>query len=158
MDDSPSTRGTAVASVLRRHLEQGPRWLDVDGPSMGTTIRAGDRVRVAAAAEPRRGEIWAFCKESGRVVVHRFRRRIDGHYNFQGDAVWRSDEPVDRRLLIGRVVAVERGGVARRVGLMRLITGRLTLDIGTLRTRARRVWRRRAARLGSRRQDVTRTG
>ena len=135
-----------MAGVLRRSLAQGPRWLDVDGPSMGDAIRPGDRVRVQAAERPRRGEIWAFCKASGRIVVHRFRRRIDGQYNFQGDTVWRSDDPVDGRSLIGRIVAVERDGVVRRVGVVDLVRGRIALDLGTIRNRARRRWRRWRAR------------
>jgi hypothetical protein len=106
---------------------------------MGRAIRPGDVVLVRAGGEPRRGEIWAFCKASGGIVVHRFRRRIHGWYNFQGDAVWRSDDPVRRDQVVGRIVAVERGGSRRRIGSADLLKGRLALDVGTIAARIRRL-------------------
>jgi len=131
-----------VAGLLRRTIAAGDRWLPVDGPSMGRAIRPGDTVLVRAAAQPRRGEIWAFCKASGGIVVHRFRRRTDGWYHFQGDAVWHSDEPVRHEQIVGRIVAVERAGARRQIGSFDLVKGRLALDLGTIVTRSRRIWRR----------------
>jgi hypothetical protein len=126
----------AVAGVLRRRLEDGARWMDVDGRSMGAAIPAGAKVLVNGSPRPRRGEIWAFCLPDGTVVVHRYRRMIGGRHCFQGDATRWADEPVDGALLIGRVTMVDAGGRVRRFGAGQLALGRMRLDWGTLRRRA----------------------
>jgi hypothetical protein len=125
--------------VLRRRLEGGARWLDVDGRSMGAAIPPGSKVLVTAAPHPRRGEIWAFCLPGGAVVVHRYRRVIDGRHCFQGDANRWADEPVDAALLIGRVTMVDAGGRVRRTGTGQRVVGRVRLDWGALRRRTIRV-------------------
>jgi hypothetical protein len=124
-----------VAAVLRRRLEGGGRWIGVDGRSMGAGIPGGAKVLVERRQRPRRGEIWAFCLPNGSVVVHRYRRMIDGRHCFQGDANRWADEPVDAALLIGRVTTVDAGGRIRRIGLARTAAGRARLDWGTFRRR-----------------------
>jgi hypothetical protein len=138
----PSVRARAIAGVLRRSLPVGGRWLDVDGWSMGATIRGGESVLVVPATRPRRGQIWAFCLPDGSVFVHRFRRVIDGRYCFQGDARRWADEPVPPELLVGRVRAVRSGAHERRIGLVSWLGGRARLDGGTMVTRLRTVIRR----------------
>ncbi len=111
--------------------------MGVDGRSMGASIPAGAKVLVTAAPKPRRGEIWAFCLPDGTLVVHRYRRMIDGRHCFQGDATRWADEPVDAALLIGRVTAVDAGGRVRRVGALQRLLARVRLDGGALRRRIR---------------------
>src|SRR5439155_8787269 len=106
-----------IASILRRRASSRATWIDVSGVSMGKTILAGSRVRIAAAgAPPRWGEIWAFCNETGALVVHRCRARRGAGWLFQGDASPGPDPLVVPGRLIGRVVAVENEGRIRSVG------------------------------------------
>lgn len=132
-----------MASVLRRRVAAAPQWFDVDGPSMGDTIPSGSRVLVAAAARPRRGEIWAFCLPAGNLVVHRYRRLVDGRHCFQGDAMRWADEPVPAELLVGRVQAVETQGAQRTIGTREALRGRLRLDVEAVTRRVRALWRSR---------------
>ena len=93
-----------TARLMRTRAEAAPFWLDVSGTSMGWSIPSGTRVRVDATASPRRGEVWAFCNDTGDIVVHRFRRATGGGLRFQGDARVRADDSVEDAQLIGRVV------------------------------------------------------
>ncbi|MQA00009.1 MAG: hypothetical protein GEU80_11885 [Dehalococcoidia bacterium] len=80
---------------------------------MGRAIRSGSRVRLIVAERPRFGEVWAFCTEDGRVVVHRCIARRSGRYRFHGDTSG-PDAPVPLDRLIGRAIEVEdRGGEVR---------------------------------------------
>ena len=133
----------AAASLLQRRVALRPTWLPVMGESMGRTIRGGSDVLVAAAEEPRFGEVWAFCNAAGVLVVHRFARCRQGEYYFQGDAHW-PDPPVPRAWLVGRVLRVRSGGRERSLG------GRDRL-VGGLRLLLRRNARALARRLGLRR-------
>ena len=131
-----------VAHLLRRRVAQCPTWLPVVGGSMGRTIRTGSEVLVAASAEPRFGEVWAFCNSEGVLVVHRFLRRRQDEFYFQGDA-HRPDPPAPRERLVGRVLRIRYGGVERGLGEQDRLTGGARL---VLRQRARAV----AVRLGLR--------
>lgn len=110
-----TVRPETTASLLRAAARAGDLWLPVSGMSMGGSIRSGSRVRVVPAHRPRRGEIWAFCGESGAVVVHRFRRCRNDRYLFRGDALPVDDHPVAAERLVGRVVEVERAGQRSRL-------------------------------------------
>ena len=102
---------------------------------MGATIPAGARVLVTAARRPRRAEIWAFCLADATVVVHRFRRLVDGRFQFQGDARPWPDEPVGSELLVGRVIAIETDGGRRRLGRWTRLRDRARLDLDAIRRR-----------------------
>ena len=106
MSTQTDTSG-AIAAVLRRKAATQPLWIPVSGQSMGRSIGDG-RVRVAPAARPRRGEVWAFVIE-GRIIVHRFLGARHGRLWMQGDANPSPDPPVSGEVLIGKVVTVERG-------------------------------------------------
>gem|GEM_PF-6662712 len=78
---------------------------------MGRTIRAGDEVLIEPANKPRLGEVWAFCDEEAAIVVHRYVIQTSKGFWFQGDASGALDRPVPPEYLVGRVVAVVRGGL-----------------------------------------------
>ena len=82
--------------------------------------------------------MWAFCDDSGSIVVHRCRGRRGGLFVFEGDATGRADRPVDRSRLIGRVRAIRTEGGIRRLGPVDAGIG----TIGTLVRRALRLTRR----------------
>ncbi len=100
------------ARMLRESIGGSSPWMDVEGSSMGRAIPSGGRVRLALAAGPRFGEVWAFCAADGSVIVHRCIGRRAGCYRFRGDASG-ADPLVPPVRLIGRVVAVESGGAVR---------------------------------------------
>ncbi len=107
---------------------------------MGRAIAWGSEVLIEGAEQPRRGEIWAFCRADNKIVVHRYRRRAHDAYIFQGDAKFDPDEPVARDLLIGRVLSVrtDQGEVRELAGRAR-VTG-WVVESG--RSAARRLLRR----------------
>jgi SOS-response transcriptional repressor LexA len=122
---SPQTR----ADLLRRAAAARPLWLDVHGESMGTTITSGSSVRIEPAGAPRRGQIWAFCADDGRVLVHRYLGARGELVWLKGDANRDTDAPVHRVLLVGVVREIERDGRRRRVGRWRDVVGRIRLDV-----------------------------
>jgi signal peptidase I len=86
------------------------------GGSMHPTIREGEAITVAPArpAGIRRGDVILYRVGQG-VIAHRVARvaqRLDGALVFipRGDASQGRDEPVEETAILGRVVAVERGG------------------------------------------------
>jgi hypothetical protein len=84
---------------------------------MRPLLEPGDRVLVVASDRPRWGEVWAYSHPIGVVVVHRCRGR--GRHRellFQGDAEHRATASVPDDRLVGRAVAVEHEGRARRIG------------------------------------------
>jgi hypothetical protein len=112
------------ARLLRQAANTGtPLWIAAHGSSMGWTIRTGSKVHVVGNPDPRRGQLWAYCDGSGRVVVHRYRHRVDAGHVLQGDACARPDPPVDAEQLIGQVIAVRRGTRVRSVGRADVILG-----------------------------------
>jgi hypothetical protein len=60
--------------------------------------------------------VWAYCDESGTVVVHRYRRHVDTGHVLQGDTSASCDAPISDEQLIGRVVAVRVDGRVRALG------------------------------------------
>jgi len=115
VDAGPAPRDPlAIAQLLRRRVDAAPLWLTVDGSSMGWSIRGGTAVLVAPAVAPRPGEVWAFCDDTGTVVVHRARgRSARGGYRFQGDACVRGEDHVGVDRLVGQVVRLDppRAGI-----------------------------------------------
>ena len=86
------------------------------GGSMRPTIREGDAITVAPArpAGISRGDVILYRVGRG-VIAHRVARvarEPDGALVFipRGDASQGRDEPVEEGAILGRVVAVERGG------------------------------------------------
>jgi signal peptidase I len=104
------------------------------GQSMYPTIRDGEKVSVEPVLERdiKRGDILLY-KCHGRLIAHRVIRihsREEKSLVLRGDALNEPDAPVKFNQVLGRVVAVERGGrklkLARRkdtlrAGLRRLI-------------------------------------
>jgi signal peptidase len=93
------------------------------GASMRPFIRDGDVLELQPldGAPVRRGDVVLFREGAGRVVAHRVihLRREDGRVvlRTRGDALACPDGFVSREQVLGRVVALERGG--RRIGLDR---------------------------------------
>ena len=93
------------------------------GASMQPTIEDGELITVAPMAPEsvKRGDILLYQSESG-VHAHRVVGRVKGtvpllegdcpldHYLLRGDASVSCDAPVQLEQVIGRVVAVQRGG------------------------------------------------
>ena len=86
------------------------------GGSMHPTIREGEAITVAPArpAGINRGDVILYRVGQG-VIAHRVARvaqRPDGALVFspRGDAAQGRDDPVEEGAVLGRVVAVERGG------------------------------------------------
>ncbi|GEM_PF-1724915 len=98
----------ARAALVRKELAAGRTSLVVRGTSMGWSVPDGATVVLAlrTGVDPRRGEVWAFCDDDGRILVHRARGRAGDRHRFQGDAVVRADDPVPSTQLIGRVERV----------------------------------------------------
>ena len=106
---------------------------------MGRAMPGGSRVLVVPGERMRRGQVWAFVEDDGRVLVHRFRRRAGDLHWFQGDANEHPDPPVGRGRLIGRVRRVDGPGPVRRLGRRATVRGRVSLDGRSLRRRVRKV-------------------
>jgi len=135
-----------VASVLRSAAAAKPLWLEVSGTSMGGAIVSGDTVLVIPSPRPRRGEVWAFCNAEASIVVHRSRGPRRGGWLFEGDAVGRADPVISSSWLIGRVVSIRHGEVARHVGGRDRALGMM----GIAARRARRALRRGVRRITQR--------
>jgi len=130
------------ARLLRQAASTGtPLWIAAKGPSMGWTIRTGSKVHVVGNRSPRRGQLWAYCDESGRVIVHRYRHRVGAGHVLQGDTCVRPDPPVRTEQLVGQVVAVQRGTRVRAVGRGDVILGACQRIPRTLTARAVRTVR-----------------
>ena len=112
----PTAPDAAKARLLRQAAVTHAVWIPAHGASMGRTVPSGASVLVAPYAPPRRGEVWAYCDESGTVVVHRYRRHIEDGHVLQGDASAGCDAPVSDEELVGRVAAVRVDGRVRRLG------------------------------------------
>jgi Peptidase S24-like len=103
------------AEVLRRYLARGRDFVfRTSGCSMLSVIRPGDLLHVAYARSFRRGDILVF-DQNGTLVVHRLVRIEQQDFGdqrlvFRGDNQLRSDAPVRREAVVGRVFRVERGG------------------------------------------------
>jgi len=91
---------------------------------MGDTIKNGTEVQLVAASRPRRGEVWAYVDDEGRIVVHRFVGRRRRLLVFRGDAIASTDLLVAETRLAGKVVSGRDGEaerqISRRAGLVRI--------------------------------------
>jgi hypothetical protein len=125
----------AVAAVLRRRAGERPLWIDVAGSSMAPRIPSGARVLVVADGRPTRGAIWVAADLDGRILVHRVLGRAGRWWWLQGDANPAPDPPVGEGQLVGRVAAIEIGGLRRRVGALARLRGRLLVDARAARRR-----------------------
>ena len=147
-DATSGVDGTTKAGLLRTRLAEAPMWLDVSGRSMGWSIPGGSRVRLVAGVDaPRRGEVWAFCRPDGALVVHRARGSTADGLVFQGDVCVNADAPVSADRLVGRVVEVEAAD-RRRWGAAAGAVQRLPRVAVAAAVRAGRQWRGRAGREG----------
>ncbi|MEM7349310.1 MAG: S24/S26 family peptidase [Acidobacteriota bacterium] len=93
--------------------------IPVTGASMSPYIRSRDVITLAPLAdEPvRRGDVVAFPRPGGRLVVHRVIDLDDGRILTRGDAAPRADGWIDRETVVGRVTAIERRGRSVRFGV-----------------------------------------
>lgn len=99
-----------TASLLRRRARADELWVPVHGRSMAPRYRSGSRVLVVVPDRaPRTGDVWAFCRRDGEVVVHRFLARSHGRFVFRGDAEPRADLSVPAGWLVGVVREVDDG-------------------------------------------------
>jgi hypothetical protein len=141
----PAASHASKARLLRQAAATTTLWIPARGASMGRAVPSGSSVLVAPYAPPRRGEVWAYCDESGTVVVHRYRRQRDTGHLLQGDTSASSDAPVRDEQLIGRVVAVRVDGRVRGLGRLDRWLGDSRRTSRALVARALRMTRRRRA-------------
>jgi Peptidase S24-like len=106
-------------SRLRTILEAGGELrLAVSGTSMRPLLREGDYLVIRPFdSPPRVGEVVVYSRD-GQLWAHRLLARSrDGSYLLtKGDARGRPDAPLSPRDLIGRAVAMERGGRVQELG------------------------------------------
>lgn len=119
MDTSNTDQPLLPASVLEAALgiwgQAGrQQFIPITGRSMLPFIQDGDRVLVAhGCADVRRGDVVVF-RRGGRLIAHRvlriYHRRSERVFITKGDHIRRFDPPVNANEIVGRVLAVERGG------------------------------------------------
>ncbi len=93
--------------------------IPVTGASMAPLIRTHD-VLTLAPLEGRPvglGDIVAFLRPDGRLVVHRVIATAPGRVRTRGDAAPAADGWTDKASLVGRACKVERNGRSVRLGL-----------------------------------------
>lgn len=122
-----------LARLLRRRTRSGAIELRTSGNSMLPVIPTDAVVSVGPADRPRRGEIWAFVDDAGRVVVHRVRRADRSEVTLRGDNNPGNDRRVVIERLIGRVVEVD----GRRIGGTHRLRAVLVQAVAGLRRRLR---------------------
>jgi len=109
-----------VAGLMRAVLEKGKDFrYEARGASMLPLIKDGDvvTVRPLSGSEPRTGDVVAFADPGGdRVRVHRIVTAGNGAYRLKGDHDSGEDGVFSRDAILGRIVRVERGGRAVRLG------------------------------------------
>ena len=100
--------------------------LAVTGASMSPFIRSQDTVTLTPIDPQRirRGDIVAFTRAGGQLVVHRVIDLTASRFRTRGDAAPQADEWIARRLLVARVTAVMRHSRPVSFGLRR---GSLTI-------------------------------
>jgi signal peptidase I len=88
----------------------------VEGASMQPLLKPGDVVEIDHTRGPlRRGDVVAYRTDQTLVIHRVLRDPVDGCIQVAGDNRTITDEPVPISSVIGRVVAVERDGVPRRL-------------------------------------------
>jgi hypothetical protein len=102
-----------AGEVLAR---DGELWCAVATSSMAPVVRPGDRVRLVPLldAAPRLGELLAVVADGG-LLLHRLVARAGAGLVLKGDALAFPDAPVEPGSVLGRVVAIERGGRVVRI-------------------------------------------
>ena len=92
--------------------------IPVTGDSMSPCIRSSDTLILAPiGGRIRRGDVVAFPRPDGRMVIHRVVALAREKIQTRGDAVSHADAWIDRKSLIGRVLGVDRCGRQTRRGL-----------------------------------------
>jgi hypothetical protein len=110
-----------TAALLRDIAAVEPLSLVVSGDCMEPLLESGDRIRVRARRVYWPGDVVAFRRADGRLLVHRVLGYAPGLHGWsvfaKGDNLSREDEPVARDAVIGRLI--DRGGRATHVGSAR---------------------------------------
>ncbi len=93
--------------------------IPVTGDSMSPSIRSSDTLTLAPIGERRvsLGDVVAFARPDGRLVIHRVVAIAEDRLRTRGDAASQIDAWIDRDSLIGRVEGVSRRGRRARRGL-----------------------------------------
>ncbi len=89
---------------------QGELRLVIVSESMAPLLRPGDAVYVRPQDSYRTGDILAY-RSRKQVVTHRLIGQAPDRLTLKGDSARRSDPPIRRAAVLGRVVALERSGV-----------------------------------------------
>lgn len=93
-------------------------YIPITGRSMLPLIRNGDQVLVAhGSGDISRGDVVVFRQEGG-LVAHRVLRVLgdtEPAFLTKGDNTSRADSPVEAKAVIGRVLAIKRGGRELRI-------------------------------------------
>lgn len=101
---------TIVHSLLKQEM---PVTFRAAGPSMNPTIRSGDLVHVAPAANERLplGSILLFQQHTDRLTLHRYVNSFEnsGRIGTTGDAAVAGMEMIDRTDVCGVALWLERG-------------------------------------------------
>jgi hypothetical protein len=85
------------------------------GTSMTPMLRHGDFLVVQALpGAPARGDVLLY-RSGPRLVAHRFLRTRGALWLLKGDATAGAAEVVEKDRIVGRVVALQRGGKTRRI-------------------------------------------
>jgi hypothetical protein len=142
--EPPHFLETATGLLERGHAVRFP----ADGWSMHPTIRYGETIIVEplGAYEARRGEILLY-RSSRSAIAHRLVRLTsvegDEQLVFRGDAADCCDPPIAWHQVLGRVIAVERGGREVRFGYL----GRIWRPVVARALRHVRICRMKAAKV-----------
>ncbi len=98
-----------TTAVLRDLAASEPVSLTVNGDCMRPALEDGDRIRVRRARFYLPGDLLAFQRSDGRLLVHRLLGYSIGRHGLQilarGDHLSREDEPVAFAQVVGRVIA-----------------------------------------------------
>jgi signal peptidase I len=106
---------TAAAQLVADVLERfGEARIRVTGGSMYPSLRPGDvvTVRRSAADEVAAGDV-VLVRDGERLIAHRLVQMLKGNQPqlvLRGDSHWKNDPPRPAASVIGRIVAVTRGG------------------------------------------------
>ncbi len=110
-----------TAALLRDIAASETLSLVVSGDCMRPLLESGDRIRVRGRRLYWPGDVVAFRRADGRILVHRVLGYVPGRHGgsvfAKGDHLSREDEPVTRDAVIGRLV--ESGGRATDVSWAR---------------------------------------
>ena len=124
MSGDPPTGGEVLsprpeALVIELLSEGLSAEIPVTGSSMAPCIRAYDVVSMVPTADRtlRRGDIVAFPRPDGRLVIHRVVDLDGDRILTRGDAAPGDDGWIERQTVVGRVYRVGRRGRLARLGL-----------------------------------------